>query len=110
MGTLYLAAFLVACVTSFSMTPLAIWLAKRYGVMDQPDPRKVHSTPMPRWGGLAIYGGVFFSVFGVYAGFPRFRELLNYRHSLYDGGRLLQIVTLDSQLAGILVGFTAVVI
>ena len=47
---------------------------------------------------------------GLYVGFPHFRALLEYRHSVYDAGRLLGIVALDKQLAGILVGFTFVVI
>src|SRR5204862_4986580 len=43
-------------------------------------------------------------------GFPHFRQLLEYRHSLYEQGRLIGIISLDKQLAGILVGFTFVVI
>lgn len=109
MGTIYLAAFIVACATSFTATPLSMWLAKRYGVMDRPDPRKVHSAPVPRWGGLAIYSGILVGLFGAYLGFPRFRTLLDFRHSIYSDGRLSEIVSLDKQFAGILVGLTIVV-
>jgi UDP-GlcNAc:undecaprenyl-phosphate GlcNAc-1-phosphate transferase len=110
MGTIYLAAFIVACATSFTATPFSIWLSKRWGVLDQPDPRKVHSQPIPRWGGVGIYAGILMGILGVYVGFPRFRMLLNYRHSLYDHGTLIDIISLDKQLAGILVGFTFVVL
>jgi UDP-GlcNAc:undecaprenyl-phosphate GlcNAc-1-phosphate transferase len=109
MGTLYLAAFIVACAGSFSATPFSIWLARRYGVLDQPDARKVHQSPLPRWGGLGIYLGILLGVAGTYIGFPRFRQLLDYRHSLYDHGRLVDIISLDKQFAGILVGLTIVV-
>ncbi|MFA5975371.1 MAG: MraY family glycosyltransferase [Elusimicrobiota bacterium] len=109
MGTIYLTVFIVACATSAMATPLSIWLAKRYGVMDQPDPRKVHSSPIPRWGGLAIYLGILVGLFSTYLGFPRFRALLAFRHSLYDQGRLIEIVCLNKQFAGILVGLTIVV-
>lgn len=109
MGTVYLAAFIVACAGSFSATPFSIWLAKRWGIMDQPSERKVHQVPIPRLGGLGIYIGILMGVLGVYAGFPRFRMLLDYRHSVYSFGRLIDIVSLDKQLAGILVGLSFVV-
>ncbi len=110
MGTIYLAAFIVACASSFTMTPFAIWLSKRWGVMDYPDARKVHQTPIPRWGGLGIYFGILMGVLGVYIGFPRFRQLLSYRYPLYSHGEMLNVITLDKQLAGILVGLSFVVI
>jgi UDP-GlcNAc:undecaprenyl-phosphate GlcNAc-1-phosphate transferase len=110
MGVIYLAAFLAACVASFAAAPFSIWLSKRFGVLDQPDARKVHNIPTPRWGGVAIYLGIVTAVAGIYAGFPRFRTLLEYRHSLYQQGKLLGVVSLENQLAGILVGLTFVVI
>src|SRR3954470_18638407 len=109
MSNVYLAGFIVACVASFTATPFSIWLAKRWGVIDQPNARKVHQVPIPRWGGLGIYLGILIALAGLYVGFPHFRQLLEYRHSLYESGRLLGIISLDKQLAGILVGFTAVV-
>ena len=38
-------------------TPVVRRVAWRYGFIDQPSFRKVHATPMPRLGGLAIYAG-----------------------------------------------------
>jgi len=110
MGTIYIAAFVVACASSFSATPFAIWLSKRWGVLDYPDARKVHQTPIPRWGGLGIYLGILMGVLGVSIGFPRFRQLLAYRYQMYSHGEMLSVITLDKQLAGILVGLTFVVI
>lgn len=48
-----LCAFLIAVAT----TPLARYLALRTGTVDAPDQRKIHSTPIPLLGGLAIYVG-----------------------------------------------------
>jgi UDP-GlcNAc:undecaprenyl-phosphate/decaprenyl-phosphate GlcNAc-1-phosphate transferase len=110
MASLYFAAFLIALFASFSATPFSIWLARKYGVLDQPDHRKVHKEPIPRWGGVGIYIGLLTAVLCLFAGFPRFRTLLLYRHSIYDGGKLIDIVSLDKQLAGILVGFTCVAV
>ena len=110
MGTIYIAAFVVACASSFTATPFAIWLSKRWGVLDYPDARKVHQTPIPRWGGVGIYLGILMGVLGVVIGFPRFRQLLAYRYPLYNHGEMLSVITLEKQLAGILVGLTFVVI
>lgn len=38
-------------------TPLAIKFARKFGVVDLPNARKVHEKPMPRMGGIAIYAG-----------------------------------------------------
>jgi len=110
MGSLYLVAFIFAGLVSFAATPFSIWLAKHYGELDQPDARKVHHTPIPRWGGLGIYLGVIVSIIGIVFLFPRFGSLLDYRYSVYDKGQLLAVVSLSKQLSGILVGLTAVVI
>jgi UDP-GlcNAc:undecaprenyl-phosphate GlcNAc-1-phosphate transferase len=110
MGTIYIAGFIVACASSFSATPFAIWLSKRWGVLDQPDARKVHQIPIPRWGGLGIFLGILMGLLGVFIGFPRFRQLLEYRYPLYSHGELLGIITLDKQLAGIVVGLLFVVV
>ncbi len=52
----YVLAFLITLGLSGLGVPLAGWLAYRWGVIDVPGPRKVHTRPVPRLGGLAIYG------------------------------------------------------
>ncbi len=43
---------------SLMLTPAAIWLAPRIGAVDIPkDGRRMHSKPMPRFGGMAIFVG-----------------------------------------------------
>jgi UDP-GlcNAc:undecaprenyl-phosphate GlcNAc-1-phosphate transferase len=46
--------FAGALLIAFGATPLARKIAPRLGVMDQPNPRKVHAQPMPLLGGAAI--------------------------------------------------------
>ena len=46
---------LAALVISLLVTPVARAIAIRYGVVDRPGPRKVHLTPVPLLGGLAVY-------------------------------------------------------
>ncbi|NDE76609.1 MAG: undecaprenyl/decaprenyl-phosphate alpha-N-acetylglucosaminyl 1-phosphate transferase, partial [Proteobacteria bacterium] len=58
----YLIVFIVALAASLVGTPLARRVAHRFGVLDQPSARKVHRTPTPLLGGLAIYAGFWVSV------------------------------------------------
>jgi len=57
MSTLLL-IFASALLLVVGVTPAARWLSTRLGFMDQPSARKVHTTPMPRFGGIAMYGAV----------------------------------------------------
>ena len=63
-----LAAFVTAFVLSLIFSPVAIKLAPKIGAMDIPkDGRRMHSKPMPRFGGLAIFVGTTASLL-IYAG------------------------------------------
>ena len=41
-----------------AMTPVSISLSNHYGMMDYPDDRKIHHTPMPRGAGVVLWGGL----------------------------------------------------
>ena len=57
------AALLAAGVISFLATPLVKSLANRVGAIDVPkDNRRMHTVPIPRMGGLAIFVGFLLSV------------------------------------------------
>ncbi len=58
----YLLAFFTAMLVSVAITPLMIQLAPRLGMVDLPDPRKVHSSPIPRVGGIGIVIGTLVAV------------------------------------------------
>jgi UDP-GlcNAc:undecaprenyl-phosphate GlcNAc-1-phosphate transferase len=55
MLTTILLIFAGALVLVIGVTPVARWLAPHVGVVDQPTARKVHTRPMPRLGGAAIF-------------------------------------------------------
>jgi UDP-GlcNAc:undecaprenyl-phosphate/decaprenyl-phosphate GlcNAc-1-phosphate transferase len=54
-------------VASMLLTPLVRQMAFKYGAVDDPkrDDRRVHKEPLPRWGGIAIYGGLLISLLAV---------------------------------------------
>ncbi len=47
---------LVTLVVSLTLIPVAKKVANHIGAIDMPNERKIHKKPMPRLGGLAIYG------------------------------------------------------
>ncbi len=56
MGTTILVFFGSLVLTAFS-TPLVRQMAMAIGFVDAPSKRKLHATPMPLMGGVAIFGG-----------------------------------------------------
>jgi UDP-GlcNAc:undecaprenyl-phosphate GlcNAc-1-phosphate transferase len=57
-------------VLAAALVPLAVRGARRWGVLDDPGPRKVHAAPTPRVGGVAVWGAFTAVVFAGYLGVP----------------------------------------
>jgi UDP-GlcNAc:undecaprenyl-phosphate GlcNAc-1-phosphate transferase len=51
----YFKIFLVSFILALVLTPLVRHLALRFKIFDHPASRKIHSKPIPKLGGLAIY-------------------------------------------------------
>lgn len=52
---IYLFVYLGSAVLSLLITPSVIWLAHRVKAVDRPGVRKVHTRPIPRIGGVAVF-------------------------------------------------------
>lgn len=76
---------LIAFFSANLLIPIETALAGKLGAIDYPDARKVHSFPVPRLGGAAVYGAVVFTVLRNQQFSP---ELLG----LLAGGTLIFIV------------------
>ena len=63
---IYLPA-IIAVLVSSAMVPVSMWLARKFGTMDQADARKIHIAPTPRLGGIAIIAGTICGVLGTVA-------------------------------------------
>lgn len=61
LGNLF--SFFAAIVISAAVIPLMIRWAPQLGMVDLPDPRKVHTTPIPRVGGIGIVIGALIPIF-----------------------------------------------
>lgn len=62
-----LLTFVIALAISWLLTPHVRTLAFRLGAVDDPkrDDRRVHTEPLPRWGGIAIFAGLAVSLMAV---------------------------------------------
>jgi UDP-GlcNAc:undecaprenyl-phosphate GlcNAc-1-phosphate transferase len=58
----YFSSILLAVFITVSLIPIVIKLAEKYQMVDFPNPRKVHTRPIPRIGGLAIALGAFIPI------------------------------------------------
>ncbi len=88
-----LIAFSVALIASLGLSVPVRQLALRVGMVDLPGPRKVHQTPMPLLGGLAIYSGVILAILVSMDGSARAQML-----GIFAGASLLLIAgTLDDR-------------
>jgi UDP-GlcNAc:undecaprenyl-phosphate GlcNAc-1-phosphate transferase len=96
----YLLVALTAAVVTFLLTGLVRVLAIRVGAVAWPRGRDVHITPTPRWGGLAIYGGVLGGV-AVAAQLPALRLAFTYSSEVVGtiaaAGLLLLVGALDDR-------------
>ena len=49
----------IGILVAYITTPLSIKLAKKWDIIDRPrDDRRVHSRPIPRFGGMGIFLGL----------------------------------------------------
>ena len=53
--TTIIAIFTLSLVLALILTPLVARIAKRFHLVDMPSERKIHTHPIPRAGGMAIY-------------------------------------------------------
>ena len=56
-GILYAIAFVLAFLIAFFVTPLAKRIAFKVGAIAKPRKRDMHTKPIPRMGGIAIFAG-----------------------------------------------------
>jgi len=81
----FIATLLIAFLITFFLTPFVKKAALFFKAIDQPDQRKVHATPTPRWGGLSIFIGISLSLILAYYFAPSFRK------SLFEDGHLREL-------------------
>lgn len=100
----YLVLIATAAIVTIAVTPFIRWWSLRRGLVDYPGGRKVHTSPISRLGGVAIFLGVMASVAMQVIGEWRF----GWGGGFIDGGP--PGVNLIGVLAGIVVMFAVGVV
>lgn len=59
---IFLSTLLLSTLLTIALIPVCRWLAMRLSIVDLPGERKVHCTPLPRCGGVAMVLGAFIPV------------------------------------------------
>jgi len=92
----YFIVFITALVLVLIFTPIAIFIAPKIGAVDIPkDNRRMHSKPMPRFGGFAIFIGTMTSMaIFLLPGNPEMTGIL-------IGGALIYLLGLVDDLRGL---------
>ncbi|TSC93576.1 MAG: glycosyl transferase, partial [Candidatus Berkelbacteria bacterium Licking1014_85] len=90
---LYFIAFAISLVVSVFLTPRVLKWAKRRGFVDKPDPRKIHKTPIPRLGGIAVFSAFWITIIFFQIFFP---EKLIFTEN--------KILGIDQNLFGVFIG------
>lgn len=62
----YAAVLAVGFVVAYLLTPILIKLGPRLGLIDTPDERRIHLTPTPRSGGIAVFFGFHLACAGAF--------------------------------------------
>jgi len=88
-----LLAFAVALAGSLLLTVPVRRLALHYGMVDLPGPRKVHLSPIPLLGGIAIYLGFVLAILFTLRGAPHQQMA-----GILAGATLLAVVGLLEQM------------
>ena len=68
----YLWLFLASLIASLVLTPVARRIACAVGAIDKPSARRINRVPIPRMGGIAIFGGIASAIAVQYVGTKQF--------------------------------------
>ena len=85
--TIYVLIFTSALAVAAGVIPLLRRLAPRLGLMDQPSARKVHRTPVPRAGGMAIFYALWIALMAFTFWFIKFDNNVTILQALIEAGR-----------------------
>ena len=102
---LVLASFFAAFITSLLLTPVIRKFAPALGLVDHPGHRKVHVTPTPMGGGIAVFAGVAIPAFVVWLFPAAFSKAIPFIQKV--AGSLLEDRESAWQMCGIAFGAIA---
>ncbi|HXX40396.1 MAG TPA: MraY family glycosyltransferase [bacterium] len=102
-----LVAGVLGLAVAYLLTPAVLWIATQFGVVTMPGGRHIHTRPVPRLGGLAVYAAF---VAAVVVGLPVERPI----HVVFGAARILVTIpytpAIDRPIVGLLLGTTLITV
>jgi len=87
-GVLFVSSYLLVLL----FTPLTAKLARKLGALDYPGYRKIHDAPLPRLGGLAVFGAISISILLGYALNGYVRTSMSSLRGMFVGGLIILLL------------------
>jgi UDP-GlcNAc:undecaprenyl-phosphate/decaprenyl-phosphate GlcNAc-1-phosphate transferase len=101
----FLVAGVIGLVVAYVCTPVVQWIATRLRIVDRPGGRRIHRSPVPRLGGIAVYAAF---VAAVLVALPIEQPI----HVTHDSHQLIVTIpylpAIDRRILGLLLGATLV--
>lgn len=98
----YFKVFLISGLTAFIATPLYIIFARRRGIVDKPNARKVHKVPMPTSGGIIMWIAFVAAILFAFNFAPYFMAPFSYRFAgIVSGTFVIILLGLYDDIKGI---------
>lgn len=98
----YILVFAVSLIGAWLLVPLVKKLAPGMGMMDLPDERRIHKTPIPRCGGIAVFLathlGLLIAFFGPWHNLAGSIQLMDWGLILIGSSMLLVVGIADDRL------------
>jgi UDP-N-acetylmuramyl pentapeptide phosphotransferase/UDP-N-acetylglucosamine-1-phosphate transferase len=97
----YIVVFAVSLLASWLLVPVVKKLAPALGMVDEPDDRRIHKTPIPRCGGIAVFVATHLALlvvfFGPWQNLSGSTQLRDWAFILAGSGVLLLVGILDDK-------------
>lgn len=98
----YCKVFLISGIASFIATPLYIIFAKRRGIVDKPNARKMHKVPMPTSGGIVMWAAFVTAILFAFNFAPYFMAPFSDRFAgIVEGSFIIILLGLYDDIKGI---------
>ena len=91
-------SMLCSLVLTVALTPLVSKLAFQYGAVAKPRERDIHKKDLPRWGGLAMFGGFALTLVFIYIFSQIFPQIFPGSPSQHQLTKLLGVMVAATML------------
>lgn len=100
----YFTGFFISFILTVILTVVAYHIGFALGIVDEPEYRKIHTTPIPRSGGIAIFISIIAAIVITHALFPEVRETFKFKKDILLKGKVIGEIKIIKLLTGVFFG------